>query len=87
MKSYLVDKKLVLATIKKYKDEILDQCDWWHGFEHHDINVFCLDDEPYDPDAVFHINIHTLGDNGMNDMFEEEQNMMQSMTREELRLL
>jgi hypothetical protein len=87
MKSYPVDKKLVLATIKKYKDEILDQCDWWYGLEHHDINVFCLDDEPYDTDAVFHINIHTLGDNGVNDMFEEQQNMMQSMTREELGLL
>ncbi len=87
MKSYPVDKKLVLATIKKYKDEILDQCDWWYGFEHHDINVFCLDDEPYQLEAVFQINVYTLGDHGVDDMFEEEQNMMPSMTRMGIRLL
>jgi hypothetical protein len=46
-----------------------------------------MEDEPYEPDAVFHFNVYTLGKDGVNDMYEEEQNMMPPMTREEIRLL
>jgi hypothetical protein len=82
-----IDKDLVRSVIRKYKNEILEDCDWWYGFEFHDMNVFCFDDEPYEPNALFHINIYTLGDNGINDWYEEEENMMLPITREELRLL
>lgn len=82
-----IDQKEVLAVIKKYKDEILDSTDWWYGFDHHDINVFCLDDEPYQLEAVFQINVYTLGDRGVDNMYEEVENMMPSMTRLGIRLL
>jgi hypothetical protein len=83
----MIDKSFVLTIVKKYKNEILEQLDWWYGFDNHDLNVFCMEDEPYEPDAVFHFNVYTLGKDGVNDMYEEEQNMMPPMTREEIRLL
>jgi len=82
-----IDKNLVYSIIKKYKEEILDTTDWWYGFDHHDINVFCSDDEPYQLEAVYQINVYTLGDRGVDDMFEEEQNMMPPMTRIGIRML
>jgi hypothetical protein len=82
-----IDKNLVYSIIKKYKDEIFDTTDWWYGFDHHDINVFCLDDEPYQLEAVYQINVYTLGDRGVDDMFEEEENMMPPITRIGIRML
>lgn len=82
-----IDQKEVLAIIKQYKEEILEDCDWWYGFDHHDINVFCNDDEPFQLEALFHINVYTLGDRGVDNMYEEVENMMPPLTRLGIRML
>ncbi len=83
----IISKDEVLEVIKKYQDEILEQTDWWYGFENHDINVFCYDDNPYLPDSVFQISVYTLGDRGVDNMYEEVENQIPSMTRLQIKLL
>ena len=81
--SYLKD--AVYDLIHKYKNEILEDCDWWYGLEDYSVNVFCYEDEPYEPDALFEINIYRVGENGMDDY--SDQYDLPSMTRKEIRLL
>ena len=82
-----IDKNEVYAVIKQYEQEILEQLDWWYGFEHHELNIFCNEDNPYLPDSLFHINLYTLGENGVNDMYEEVVNEMPPMTRLQIKSL
>jgi hypothetical protein len=82
-----IDNDLVYAVIKRYKNEILEDCDWWYKFEFYDMNVHCQDDEPYEPDALFQINLYELNEHGLGDFEEKSQTNLPSMTRMEIRLL
>jgi len=80
-------KTQVMRVVRQYKDEILDSCDWWWTVENYDLNVHCPDDEPYEPDAVFQINLYEL-DRGDTSSYEgKSQYDLPSMTRKEIRLL
>ena len=83
----MIDKELVYSAIKKYKNEILEDCDWWWSIDNYDLNVHCPDDEPFEPDAVFHINLYEL-DQGLTSSYESKsQYDLPNMTRKEIRLL
>jgi len=51
--------------IAQYKDEIIDQGDWWHGTETHSFNIHCLDDEC---DGWYNVNVYKVNPvTGMDD--------------------
>lgn len=75
----------VKDLLHKYKDEILDSCDWWWGLDKFSINVFCQEDEPFEPDARFEINVYKVGENGMDDYSIQWD--LPSLTRQQLRIL
>jgi hypothetical protein len=43
--------------IAKYKDEIIDQGDWWWGTDTHSFNIHCLDDEC---DGWYNVNVYKV---------------------------
>ena len=43
--------------IAKYKDEIIDQGDWWWGTDTHSYNIHCLDDEC---DGWYNVNVYKV---------------------------
>lgn len=53
---------LIIHTIKQYKKEILNDLDWWHGFDDFSINVF-----DYSEKGVFTINAYEVGEDGKDD--------------------
>jgi len=71
---------LTLFLIRKYKDEILRERDWWFGLAEYSINVHDYNDED-----VFHINIYKVGENGMDDYTHSED--LPSLTKKELKAL
>lgn len=82
-----IDKAEVLAIIKKHKNEILEDCDWWWSVGDYDLNVFCYEDEPFESDAVFSINLYKL-DLGHTSSYDlHTQYDLEPMTRKEIRLL
>ena len=76
--------KQVIEIIHKYKNEILDEGDWWYGLPDHSINVHCLAEDWEHPDAIFSINIYKVGANGLDDY--NSQYDLKPMTRREIRL-
>lgn len=71
---------LVLFLIRKHKDEILRDRDWWHGLPEYFINV-----HDYEENDTFHINIYGLDDNGEWDYSHWED--LPSLTKQELKAL
>jgi hypothetical protein len=43
--------------IAKYKDEIIEQGDWWWGTDTHSFNIHCLDDEC---DGWYNVNVYKV---------------------------
>jgi len=71
---------LVLYLIRKHKDEILKDRDWWYGIPEYSINVHdCNEDD------IFHINVYEVGENGMDDYSHWED--LPSLTKQELKAL
>jgi hypothetical protein len=71
---------LVLYLIRKHKDEILKDRDWWYGIPEYTINV-----HDYNEDDIFHINVYELGENGMDDYSHWID--LPSLTKQELKAL
>jgi hypothetical protein len=71
---------LVLYLIKKHKDEILRDRDWWYGIPEYTINV-----HDYNEKDIFHINVYEVGENGMDDYSHWED--LPSLTKKELKAL
>ena len=80
-------KDAVMDLIRQHKNDILDSCDWWWSIDNYDINVFCYEDEPYEPDAVFNINLYELDRGNTSSYDQSVQYDLPSMTRKEIRLL
>ena len=76
----------VKDLIHKYKNDILDSNDWWWYVETandgYDINVFCYEDDPESPEALFNVNLYRTG----HGFSAESQYDLPSMTRREIRL-
>ena len=53
-------KDQVMQLIHHHKNEILEEKDWWWTINDYDINIFCYEDDPESPDAVFSINLYRL---------------------------
>jgi hypothetical protein len=87
MKPCPVDKELVYKAIRQYKDEILEDCDWWFTVDNYDLNVFCYEDEPFEPDAVFNINLYELDEEHTSSYEKKAQYDLPSLTRKEIDLL
>jgi hypothetical protein len=87
MKNCPVDADLVYAAIKQHKNEILEDCDWWFTVGNYDLNVFCYEDEPYEPDALFSINLYELDEGETSSYSKQSQYDLPQMTRKEIRLL
>lgn len=68
---------LILYLIRKHKDEILRDRDWWYGIPEYSINV-----HDYNEDDIFHINVYEVGENGMDDYSRWED--LPSLTEREL---
>lgn len=78
----------VKELIHIHKNDILEDCDWWWTINDYDINVHCQDDEPYEPDAVFSINLYRLDRPDGTSSYESGiQWDLEPMTRKEIRLL
>lgn len=77
----------VYEAMKCHKNEILEDCDWWWTVGNYDLNVHCQDDEPYEPDAVFKINLYELDMGETSSYTKKSQHDLPSMTRKEIRLL
>jgi len=82
-----IDPKEVLAVIKQHKNEILEDCDWWFTVGNYDLNVFCYEDEPFEPNAVFNINLYELDRGNTSSYDKDVQYDLPSMTRIGIRLL
>jgi hypothetical protein len=82
-------KDAVKDLIHTHKNDILETCDWWWSInDEYDINVFCPDDEPFEPDAVFSINLYKLDQpDGTSSYDSSSQYDLDPMTRKEIRLL
>ena len=81
-------KDAVMQLIYQHKEEILETCEWWWTVNDYDINVFCLDDEPYEPNAIFNINLYKLDrPDGTSSYEKGVQWDLPSMTRLEIKLL
>lgn len=80
-------KKQVMDLIHQHKNDILESCDWWWSVDNYDINVHCLEDEPYEPDAVFSINLYELDQGDTSSYESKSQYDLPPMTRKEIRLL
>jgi len=87
MKLCPVDKDLVYKAIKEHKNEILEDCDWWFTVDNYDLNVHCQDDEPFEPDAMFRINLYELDEGETSSYSKQSQYDLPPMTRKEIRLL
>ena len=87
MKPCPVDKELVYKAIKEHKNEILEDCDWWFTVDNYDLNVHCQDDEPFEPDAMFRINLYELDEGETSSYSKQSQYDLPPMTRKEIRLL
>ena len=80
-------KDAVMDLIRQHKNDILDSCDWWWSIDNYDINVFCYEDEPFEPSAIFSINLYEL-DEGHTSSYEgKSQYDLPSITRKEIGLL
>lgn len=77
-------KDAVMHLIYEHKDEILEDCDWWWTINDYDINIHCLDDEPYDPDAVFSINLYRLDREDTSSYESSVQWDLPPMTRQQI---
>ena len=82
-----IDKEQVYKAIHDHKNEILDTNDWWWAIDGYDLNVFCYEDEPDSPDALFNINLYELDKDGLSSYHSEDQYDLPQMTRKEIRLL
>ncbi len=82
-----IDKEQVYKAIHDHKNEILDTNDWWWAIDGYDLNVFCYEDEPDSPDALFNINLYELDEDGLSSYHSEDQYDLPQMTRKEIRLL
>ncbi len=71
---------LILYLIKKHRDEIIRDGDWWYGIPEYSINVFDYSDK-----NVFDINVYKVGENGMDDY--SECFSLPSLTLEEIKAL
>lgn len=71
---------LILFLIRKYKDEILRDRDWWFGLPEYTINV-----HDYTEQDIFSINVYKVGENGMDDYSHWEN--LPSLTKKELKAL
>jgi hypothetical protein len=78
----MINHNEVYALIHKHKNDILDTNDWWWAIGDYDLNVFCYEDDPESPDALFNINLYKIG----YGFSAESQYDLPSMTRREIRL-
>jgi len=71
---------LVLYLIKKHKDEIIKDADWWFGLPEYWVNV-----HDYFENNTFHINVYKTNEDGITDYSHWED--LPSLTLEELKAL
>lgn len=77
----------VKDLIHVHKNDILDTNDWWWGIDDlYDVNVFCYEDDPDSPDAVFSINLYKLNLGHTSSYDLNTQYDLDPMTRREIRL-
>ena len=82
-------KDAVFQLIYEHKNEILEEGDWWWTINSYDINIHCQDDENfYEPDAVFKINLYKLDrPDGTSSYGKDVQWDLPPMTRKQIRLM
>lgn len=76
--------------IHKHKNDILDSCDWWWAIgDQYNVNIFCNEDDPDVPEALFTINLYKLDQPHGTSSYDSssQYDLVEPMTRKEIRLL
>lgn len=79
-------KDQVMQLIHHHKNDILEEKDWWWTINDYDINIFCYEDDPDSPDAIFSINLYRLDRDTTSSYTSDVQWDLEPMTRREIRL-
>ncbi len=83
-----INREQVYKAIHDHKNEILATGEWWWAIDGYDLNVYCPDEDDFEnPEAIYHINLYEMDEDGLSSYHSEDQYDLPQMTRQEIRLL